>query len=302
MISRGIPLFLAGGTSDLGERVASGLVALFGQESLLCLVRKTSDVSRLKKMGIKLVVGDVQEAFSFSSLIGPETIYIDMTHPKYYSRSIDIIANSGVQRAFFITTTGIFSQYRSAAGVYIDGEQRIKNSGIDYTILRPSMIYGTYRDRNMTRLLQFLERWPFFPVFGSGRALMQPVYVADLAEGILRAIVKKEKTRKKEYNLCGPEPITYMSLLMQACQMLGITRTFIHIPHSIAAGMVAWAEKIPGFPITYEQVLRLAEDKCFEILAAQSELDYRPRCFSEGIRLEIECLRAKGLLRSRRMK
>jgi nucleoside-diphosphate-sugar epimerase len=81
-----------------------------------------------------------------------------------------------------------------------------------YTILRPSMIYGADRDRNMIKLLKYLSKWPVFPIFGSGKGLMQPVFVQDLADGIVTAILNPELTRWKEYNLCGPAVIPYIDL------------------------------------------------------------------------------------------
>jgi nucleoside-diphosphate-sugar epimerase len=153
----------------------------------------------------------------------------------------------------------------------------------------------------MTKLLRFLEKWPLFPVFGEGKALMQPVYVEDLADGILSAILQEEQTVNQSYNLCGPTPITYMQLLREACDALGNHPRFLHIPHRLAALLASVAEKVPGFPVTHEQVLRLVEDKSFDIGNTVRDLKYHARPFAEGIREEVECLRRKGLLKKARM-
>lgn len=165
-----------------------------------------------------------------------------MTHPKYYHKSIDAVVSAGVKRAFFNTTTGIFSKYNQASAIYKVGEARIKASGINYTIMRPSLIYGTDRDRNMTKLLKVLSRWPVFPVFGDGSALMQPVHVQDLADGIVATVLKSELTNGKEYNFCGPVAISYKDLLETACKALGRKVYFVRVPHSLAVGGAAALE------------------------------------------------------------
>jgi len=287
---------LAGGTSELGNRVVRELALRIKPENITCLVRATSNVKFLKSLGISVMVGDVTESETFRGLLNNSSIYIDMTHPKYYDESIDIVKLAGVRRAFFVTTTGIFSKYNHCSDIYKIGEAKIKSSGIDYTILRPSLIYGTDRDRNMTKLLRTLFKYPVFPIFGDGQGLMQPVYVQDLAIGIVTAILKPEITNGKEYNLCGPTAIPYISILELACKALGKHVKFIYIPHKLAVVLAGFGERIPGFPIKKEQVLRLQEDKKFDISAAVADLGYSPREFSVGIKEEVSLLRSKGLL------
>ena len=202
-----------------------------------------------------------------------------------------MIREYGISRAFFITTTGVFSRYKSAADIYKYGEKRIKESDCLWTILRPSMIYGTERDRNMTKLLTYLNRYPVFPVFGSGKCLMQPVYVADLAEGILAALRNMNVTEKKEYNLCGPHAMPYIELLKKCCTALNRKVKFIHVPHTLAVCVANFGEKLPGFPIKAEQVMRLLEDKVFDVSLAENELGYMPRPFEEGIEAEVSRLK-----------
>lgn len=289
-------LFIAGATSDLGNRVVSQLVRRYGKQMVTCLVRNTSNIDYLKGLGVVIKIGDVTQPETFQDELGPDTVYIDMTHPKYYSKSINTVKNAGTQRAFFVTTTGIYSKYNHCSDVYKLGEASIKESGIKYTILRPSMIYGTERDRNMTKLLCYLDKYPIFPIFGKGDCYMQPVYVQDLADGIFSAIDNKEISSLKEYNLCGPSPLTYLELLRIASESLSRKVRFFHIPYWLAVGIVTIAEKIPAFPIKKEQVLRMLEDKSFDITDSVRELNYTPRNFNEGIKEEIKHLKKIGLL------
>lgn len=290
------PYVLSGGTSELGNRVVSQLAQRLGPKQITCLVRPTSHVGMLGEFGVHIHVGDVTQPETFVHLLGPDTIYIDMTHPKHYHKSLAAVRLSGVKRGFFVTTTGIYSKYNAASDIYKVNESRIKESGIQYTILRPSLIYGTDRDRNMTKLLKVLSQLPLFPIFGTGDGLMQPVYVQDLADAIVTTILHPELSRNKEYNLCGPTALPYQAILKLAAEALGRRVHFLHIPHGLAIAVASIGERVPGFPISKEQVLRLLENKNFDISLAKFELGYAPREFSTGIRQEVALLRAKGLL------
>src|SRR3712207_7109590 len=70
-----------------------------------------------------------------------------------------------------------------------------------WTILRPSMIYGSERDRNVHRLLRFLDRSPVFPIFGPGTNLWQPVYHEDCARGV-RSEEHTSELQSRQYLVC----------------------------------------------------------------------------------------------------
>lgn len=281
-------IVFSGATSDTGNRVLKKLVLQFGKESIICLVRSTSNIKFLEGLGVKSVKGDVTKPETLKQILDPYVTYLDMTHPKYYDRSLEAVVNAGVKRAYFVTTTGIFSKYNHCSQIYKDNEAKIRASGVVYTILRPSMIYGSRRDKNMHRLIQFLDLYPIFPLFGDGKSLMQPVYAEDLADGIVSAIVNNSNTEYKEYNLAGFAAISYNEIVDNILAQLNRQVFKVNINTKLAATITKFAQNLPGFPITEEQVLRLQEDKVFDISKSCNELAFNPRSFDEGISLEIE--------------
>lgn len=285
----------SGATSATGNSVARHLAAKVGAQNITCLVRPTSEVAPLQKLGLRLETGDVTDTVFLRRVLNRDTIYLDMTHPKFYPQSIDAIRDSGVKRAYFVTTTGVFSKYHHCSDIYQEGEARIRDSGINYTILRPSMIYGSSRDKNMNKLISFLHRAPAFPLFGAGRSLMQPVFIEDLGSGITGAI-DNPATEYQEYNLAGPRGLTYRAIVGNLMDHLGRRVPLLNIGLPLAAAIVKPAQYIPGFPIREEQVLRLLEDKVFDISKARAELNYNPRSFDKGIAIEVEEMKAAGLL------
>ncbi len=287
---------VSGATSDTGGRTVKLLADKVGMDNITCFVRSRSDVSFLSALGMSLYVGDVSDSRSLQGALSPGVSYVDMTHPRFYPASVDALLRSGVQRAYFVTTTGMFSRYNQFAQMYRDNEALIRASGLTYTILRPTMIYGTPRDKNMNRLVRFLSRSPIAPVVGAGRALMQPVHVDDLAAGIVAAINERH-TENEDYNLAGPQAVPFRQIIRTIATLLGRRIRLVNIRGREAAVIARWAGHVPGFPVTEEQVLRLLEDKAFDITKPRKELHYHPRTFSEGIASEIASMRSAGLVR-----
>ena len=105
----------------------------------------------------------------------------------------------------------------------------MRGSGLRYTIVRPSMIYGSELDKNVHRLLRFLDRSPLFPMFGSGKNLWQPVYHEDCARGVYEALVRPAAVGQS-YDLPGAEPLTYLGLVRTAAGALGRTPRIVRVP------------------------------------------------------------------------
>lgn len=190
-----------------------------------------------------------------------------------------------------VHTTGRYSKFKSASAEYIEIEDELltMRDKIKMTILRPTMIYGSVRDRNMYRLIKFIDKYPVFPIFGDGNNLMQPVTGRDLAKAYISVIDNKNKTVNKNYNLSGKYPIKYKNLVNTIAEKLNKKVTLIKIPIFISYYSVLLAEKlIPKFPLNDEQILRMKEDKDFTHLAAQQDFGYNPESFDEGIEIEIK--------------
>ena len=89
---------------------------------------------------------------------------------------------ASIDRAVFVSTTAVTTTLPARSKqVRLAAEREIRESGLRWTILRPTMIYGTPGDRNLSRLLTLLPWVPLVPVPGGGRHLQQPVHVADVA-------------------------------------------------------------------------------------------------------------------------
>ena len=174
--------------------------------------------------------------------------------------------------------------------VRLDAEQQVRSSGLAWTILRPTMIYGAAGDRNLSRLLRVLARARVLPVPGGGKHLQQPVHVADLADAVLNA-AERPAAVGICYDVAGPEPIRFAALLRAAARAIGSRTRFVPVPLAPAVAAARCYEVVSAAPrLRAEQLHRLAEDKAFRIDDAIRDLDYAPRSFAEGIRAEAAAL------------
>lgn len=283
----------AGSTSATGNRVLERLVETVAADRITCLVRPTSDVRHLDKLGVQRLVADMTDPATYVRALGPDVVYLDMTKPRYYEHSLAALRSAGADRAVFVTTASVFSRHSSLAAGYRASEESVRASGLAWTIVRPTMIYGTPLDRNMSKLIRTIGRYPVFPLFGGGSTLMQPVFVDDLAAGIVAAVTAGAGPGR-EYNLGGPEAVTYRRIVETICDLLERPVRLVSVPTGLAYWLVRAIEWLPPVPISAEQVLRLNEDKAVDISPAAADLGYRPRPFATGIAEEIAMMRSAG--------
>jgi uncharacterized protein YbjT (DUF2867 family) len=178
----------------------------------------------------------------------------------------------------------------SGARTKRSAEAAIRASGLGCTIIRPTMIYGNARDRNVSRLLDYLERFPLFPLFGDGAGLMQPVFIDDLVEVILRALVSP-LAKDETYDVGGAAPLTYRQLVEASAAALGRRVRFASVPLGLAAGSLRMANRIGLRFLREEQIHRLTEDKVVDNGRVRSDLGVNPRGFADGIAAEVRARR-----------
>jgi nucleoside-diphosphate-sugar epimerase len=281
-------VFVTGGTGFTGSHVV--LLLLKNGYEVRCLYRSTSGRSVLPQPEIEWVLGDVSDSQALSTSMQGTEALINITSLGFgHADSILSAAqNAGIKRAIFISTTAIFTQLNAwSKKVRVTAELAIESSGLKYTILRPTMIYGSSRDRNMWRLIRFMRYSPILPVFGDGNSLQQPIYVGDVAQAIVSCLCN-DQSIGKSYNIAGKVPLTYNQVIDTIAQRMNKRVWKIHIPSMPVVSLLGFFERLHlPFPIKAEQVLRLNENKAFSYAEAESDFGFSPLSFEEGIRLEL---------------
>lgn len=282
-------VLVTGATGFTGSRLVP-LLLKSGFE-VRVFARLTSDRSPLSALTVEWATGDFANPETFTAALRGVDALVNIASLGFgHAESIlKSMKEAGVRRGLFISTTAIFTQLNAGSkSIRLAAEEAIQTSGLDYTILRPTMIYGSPRDRNMWRLIRLLRITPIMPIFGDGESLQQPIFVDDVAQAVLLAL-KNDITIGKSYNIAGKAPLTYNQVIDTVAAALGKRVWKLHLPYKPIVHALQFTERIGiRLPIKAEQVLRLNEDKAFSYEDAQRELVFRPRGFEDGIRLELK--------------
>jgi len=280
-------VFVTGATGFTGSCVVP-LLLKNGFE-VRCLYRASSDRSPLNGLEVEWALGDVSDSASLTSAMQGADALVNIASLGFgHADSIIRAAkDAGIKRAVFISTTAIFTQLNaSSKKVRVAAELAIETSGLKYTILRPTMIYGSPRDRNMWRLIKFMRLSPIVPIFGDGKYLQQPIYVGDVATAVLGCL-KADVTIGKSYNIAGKHALTYNKVIDTIAKAMNKRVWKLHVPSKPVVSFLKLFEKIRiPFPIKAEQVLRLNENKDFSYAEAGRDFGFSPLSFEEGIGIE----------------
>jgi nucleoside-diphosphate-sugar epimerase len=117
---------------------------------------------------------------------------------RVFAEAIPAILRSPPRRVVVITSTSVFSTGDSRDKVerqsileLIEAEERVRcacsRAGVEWTILRPTLIFDEGRDRNITQIARLVRRFGFMPLYSQAHGLRQPVHVEDLARGAIPA-------------------------------------------------------------------------------------------------------------------
>lgn len=282
-------LLVTGATGFTGTATVSLLLEK-GFE-VRCFARLSSQIDVLGSDRIEWIRGDVADVISLQKAMTDVDALVNIVSLGFgHAPSIIRAAKQArISRAIFISTTAVFTALNAQSKfTRLAAEDAISHSGLNYTILRPTMIYGSHRDRNMCRLIKLLTRSPIIPIFGNGNSLQQPVYVGDVAQAIMQSL-QCERTIGHSYNISGKEPLTYNQVIDTIAQLLRRKVIRLYVPaHLVMAGLSALERLSLPLPIKSEQVARLNEDKAFDHDEASRDFKYQPHSFHAGMTLELQ--------------
>ncbi|WP_094603862.1 hypothetical protein SPSIL_042740 [Sporomusa silvacetica DSM 10669] len=286
-------LFVTGITGHTGKWFLNRLIKEKYQGKIKCLVRENSDTKFLDHSGLNIekVYGSLEDKDLLDySMCNVKTL-LHISSILFSNNVIDAAIKNNLKWAILVHTTGRYSKFKSASEEYIKIEDGIlkKRNQIGITVLRPTMIYGSSHDRNMYKLIDYLYRHKFFPLFGNGENLMQPVHAKDLGYAYYDVLTNANIAFNKEYNLAGRHSLHYIDLVKCVSEELGRKNIIVKVPLPISV----FAAKIYNYfnkhaIISVEQVLRMQEDKAFSYKAATQDFNYSPVSFEDGIKNEVK--------------
>ena len=105
----------------------------------------------------------------------------------------------------------------------------------------------------LTTILRLLRSMPAYPIFGDGRARLQPVYVDDVAAAIAQ-ILRQSQKPYPVYELAGPRIYSYEELLRTISRIAGLRPVLMRMPFAFWNALAGLAEMLPQSPLTRNQV------------------------------------------------
>ncbi|QBH19152.1 NAD-dependent epimerase/dehydratase family protein [Alcaligenes faecalis] len=165
----------------------------------------------------------------------------------------------------------------------INGERQVREwcgqQNIDWTILRPTLIYGRSTDRNLSEIVRLIRKWGFFPILGGGNGLRQPIYVDDVARACIQALWA-DGSKNKSYNISGAEQLTYKEMVRRVFQAMGKNPKLISIPMPAFNVALFFLKLIPKYKNwNAEMVLRMNKNMVFDHEDAKNDFDFQPQSF-----------------------
>lgn len=285
-------LLVVGGSGFTGSRV---LAACDPAWSVVGLARSERAAAKIRAANATVVSGDLDRPGELAGVIrsvAPDVVICTASLGFGHAPGlVEALVEAGSPYTVFTGTTGIFTRLSPASKqIRLDAESLITGSGLPFTIVRPTMIYGRPGDRNMERLLRWLARVPVVVAPGGGRALQQPVHVDDLATALLAAAAA-QPAGGLTVNVPGPTPLSFADIVHQAGAALGRRARVVPVPLAPLRVVTGWQERVLPHPwFKTEQIDRLVEDKAFDGSEAERLLGHQPRDFIVGITEEARLL------------
>jgi NADH dehydrogenase len=138
------------------------------------------------------------------------------------------------------------------------GEEAVRATVPDATIVRPSILFGP-EDDFFNRFASLARLSPALPLIGGGTTRLQPAFVGDVAEAIAKAVTGEAKPGAT-YELGGPEIFSFREVMEFVLQTIGRRRLLVPVPFALAKFQAAFLQFLPKPPLTPDQVELLRAD------------------------------------------
>jgi nucleoside-diphosphate-sugar epimerase len=201
------------------------------------------------------------------------------------------IVECGAKQIVALSSTSRFTKVDSSdpaeqtlAQRFIDNEDRLaiwaESNGIAWTVLRPTLIYGLGRDKNVSQIARLIRRFGFFPLLGQANGLRQPIHLQDLAAACIAAL-ERPAAQNRAFNVSGAEILPYREMVTRIFTTMGKQPRFLMAPLWIFRIAIAVMRILPPFrnwsPAMAE---RMNGDMVFDHSEAVENLGFSPRAFN----------------------
>ena len=287
-------IFLAGGTGFVGGHLRNILLEQGHAVRLLAHRRMTGAAN-----GMQIIEGDVAKPETWVeairgcdaviNLIGiirefpGRGVTFDKLHVQATENIIGASKKAGIERYLHMSALGARA---GATSMYhrtkYRAEECVLASGLDFTIFRPSIIFGP-KDEFVNKLAGYIRDFSAVPVIGDGNYRLQPISADDTALCFAESL-RTPETIGKTYELCGPDRLTYNEMLDIIGKALGKDDVAkIKSPVGFVKLAARFMQRFSFFPLTTDQIAMLLEENICDGKWRET-FRFEPTRFAEGIR------------------
>lgn len=297
---------LIGGTGFVGSYVVDELVA--NQHEPVLLVRPGSESRVEHRSRCKVVSGDVNDIEALRETLdgchaaiynigilreSPDKgITFDGLQFRGARDTIDTAVASNVERFILMSANGVKADGTPYQQSKYHAEQHLESTDLNYTIFRPSIIFGEPRGRMefCTQLRDEMITMPIpAPLFfegllprGAGTFKLSPVHVRDVAKVFVKSLTTPE-TSRKTFGLGGPDALMWKEIIQIIARACGkANKLAVPVPafHVRVAAMLL--DRFEFFPITRDQLNMLLEGNICDSSALFALMSLEPTPFNEA--------------------
>lgn len=288
---------LTGSTGFVGGHIVTKL--LEQGYTVKCLVRDPDAAQDLAQRGLRLYRGDVTvpgsvdreffaETSSLIHLVGIIREVGKMTFEKVIFEGtrtiVDLaVALGSIEKFVHMSALGTGADATSDYHrTKFQAEEYVKNSGLNYTIIRPSLIYGPGGELIET-LIKLVRYCPIVPALTGGQ--LQPVYVRDVAACFVDSLTNP-RSDGRTISIGGADRLSLRQIIETLLRVLGKTRLVMTIPTPLVRAPAAVMEALlPRPPITREQLTLLEGDNTCDLAEAEEVFPwFSPVGLEDGLR------------------
>ena len=214
---------------------------------------------------------------------------VSCAHPRFAPAVLEALPDR-VERVVFIGSARRFTRFPDPVAAQVaSAEAAFLRSGRPGVMIHPTMIYGADGENNVLRVATYIRRIGVVPLPQRGQMLVQHIYVEDVA-ACLEAALFRPEAPGPSLVVAGPEAVSYRAFVEAIAHALGRRVHVVPVPAGLLMAAAAATRLLPALPrITAAEVLRLCEDKAFDIAEMRRRLNVEPIGLATGLaRIFIE--------------
>ncbi|HEY7534880.1 MAG TPA: complex I NDUFA9 subunit family protein [Thermodesulfobacteriota bacterium] len=286
---------VTGGTGFVGRNRIKKL--LKDNWNLRCLERKPEGAEALKKQGVEIYKGDVTNKHSIDKsffqglshvihLVGiikeVDTQTFERVHFQGARNVVDLAKEAGVKKFINMSALGTRpaakSRYHSTKW---KAEEYLMKSGLNYTIFRPSIIFGP-DDEFINTFIRIIKLSLLVPVIKGGK--LQPIYVRDVSHCFVQAL-SNPKTDGKTFELGGNKQYTLEGIIKLIMKVLKVKRILIPIPGILMyPPTYIFQHVLRNPPLTLDQLIMLEENNVCDMKEVEDIFSFSPLPLEDGLK------------------